>query len=423
VRLATDIFIAWRYLKPKRDAVSVITCISIIGVILGVAVMIVVIAVMAGFTDEFKKTILETDAHIQIYDYGRGYIEDPDAVMAAVGKIDGAKAAPVTQHSILAQCGTRFKPKIIFGIDPAKTAACVDLKKALKYGEFSLKPGEAMVSGEVANELLLHIGSRLVLHSPTKLAEMIDVGPNGKITMAANARTYLPGEFTVKGVFSFNNYKFDQSAIFVNIDDANELLGLPLGSANTVYARVEDPFHMTSEMETLQSKLPGMTVLSWKQMNRQFLGVLEVEKNMQFFLLIFIVLVAAFSITNTLITVVVQKTREIGLLKALGAGNMTVLMIFLAQGLIVGILGTFFGTALGLAVIHWRNGILDIVRKLSGQDIFPKQFYLFSQLPASVHIGDLVIIALASIFLCTLGGLIPAWRAARLDPAKALRYE
>lgn len=423
MKLSTDIFIAWRYLKPKRDAVSIITCISVMGVILGVAVLIVVIAVMAGFTDEFKKTLLETGAHIQIYDDNRGYIENPEKIIDKVEKLDGATAAPVTQHAILAQRYDRFKPKMIFGIDPGKASASVDIRKNLKDGKFSLKNGEALVSRCVANDLKLGLGSRLILHSPTKLAEMIDVGPGGKITMAQNAKTYLPGEFSISGMFSFNNYKFDETAIFVNIDDANELLGLPLGSASTVYVRVKDPFNMKKELSSIRSEFPNLTVLSWRQMNGQFLGVLDVEKNMMFFLLIFIVLVAAFSITNTLITVVVQKTREIGLLKSLGAGDSTVLLIFLAQGLIVGVLGTAFGTMLGLAIIHWRNDILTIMRKITGQELFPRQFYLFSQLPASVHAQDIVIIAISAVLLCTIGGLIPAWRAAKLDPAKALRYE
>jgi len=423
VKLGTDLFIAWRYLKPKRDAVSVITCISIVGVILGVAVMIVVIAVMAGFTDEFKNKLLETSAHIQIYDYNQGYIANPEKVIATVEKIPGASAAPVTYHSILAQRADMFKPKQLVGIDPTNSAGSVDLKKALKYGRFSLESGDVMVSDIVANELALRVGSRLVLHSPTKLAEMVNVGPDGKISMAKNARMYLPSEFTVSGIFSFGKYDFDKNAIFVNIDDANELLGLPLGSANVVYVRVKDPFNMQKELDSIGEALPGMMVLSWRKMNSQFLGVLEVEKNMQFFLLIFIVLVAAFSITNTLITVVVQKTREIGLLKALGAADSTVLLIFLAQGLLVGVLGTGLGTALGLAIIHWRNGILDLIRELTGQDLFPAQFYLFSKLPASVHVQDLIVIGIASVFLCTIGGLIPAWRAAKLDPAHALRYE
>jgi lipoprotein-releasing system permease protein len=182
---------------------------------------------------------------------------------------------------------------------------------------------------------------------------------------------------------------------------------------------------MREEVRGLREALAGKgyNVLTWKQMNRKFLGVLDVEKNMQFFLLIFIVLVAAFSITNTLITVVVQKTREIGLLKALGARNVSVLYIFLFQGFIVGVLGTIFGTLLGLAVIHWRNNILLFLRKITGQEIFPREYYIFSQLPATVNVHDLLVIAVISILLCTLGGLIPAWRAAKLDPARALRYE
>ena len=237
------------------------------------------------------------------------------------------------------------------------------------------------------------------------------------------SKVYLPSEFKVVGIFSFGKYDFDKNVLFINLDDADELFGMPWGSATAVYVRTNNPFDLTNELASLRESFPDMHVLSWQQMNRKFLGVLEVEKNMQFFLLIFIVLVAAFSIANTLITVVVQKTREIGLLKALGAGDGTVLRIFLCQGFLVGAVGTGFGILLGILIIYYRNNILRLLRLITGQEVFPKQFYLFSELPATINPYDLIWIAVISISLCTLGGLIPAWRAARLDPAKALRYE
>ena len=142
-----------------------------------------------------------------------------------------------------------------------------------------------------------------------------------------------------------------------------------------------------------------------------------------FFLLIFIVLVAAFSITNTLITSVYQKTREIGLLKALGCSDGAVMRIFVFQGLLVGVIGSLTGTLTGILVIHFRNDILRFVSKISGKELFPKSFYFFSELPAHIVPQDVLIIVGASIILCTLGAVLPAWRAARLDPAEALRYE
>ena len=428
--ILTDLFLAWRYLKPKRNAVSVITCISVIGVILGVAVLIIVLAVMTGFTDEFKKKILETSAHIQVVDYTRGFISDPDTVIAEAEKL-GATAAPVVQKSALIQRGDRFMPKIVIGIVPEKESDSIKVSDAIQYGQenvikngkFKLKKGEVLLSDVMGAELAVRLGDKIILHSPTKLAKMVRVDKKGQVQMNKINKVYLPAEFKVAAIYSFGKYDFDKNVLFINMDDADELFDMPWGSASAVYVRTKDPFHLNKELKGLQKALPTMHVLSWKQMNRKFLGVLEVEKNMQFFLLIFIVLVAAFSIANTLITVVVQKTREIGLLKALGAGDGTVLLIFLCQGFIVGAVGTGFGTLLGILVIHYRNSILKMLRFVTGQEVFPKQFYLFSELPASINPSDLVLIAVISVSLCTLGGLIPAWRAARLDPAKALRYE
>jgi len=428
--LLTDLFLAWRYLKPKRNAISVITCISVIGVILGVAVLIIVLAVMTGFTDEFKKKILETSAHIQIMDYNRGYILEPDEVIKKVEKCGGI-AAPVVQKSALVQRGDRFMPKVIVGIVPEKEAASVKVSDTIQYGKenvikngkFELNRGEIIISDIIGGELSVRLGDHIILHSPTKLAKMVNVNNNGQVDIEKFSKVYLPAEFKVVGIYSFGKYDFDKNVLFINMDDADELFEMPWGSATAVYVRTKDPFHLDNELRMLREAFPEMYVLSWKQMNRKFLGVLEVEKNMQFFLLFFIVLVAAFSIANTLITVVVQKTREIGLLKALGATDGTVLRIFLCQGFLVGTIGTGFGILLGIVVIQWRNKILILLRTITGQEVFPKQFYLFSELPASINAYDLIWIAIISVSLCTMGGLIPAWRAAKLDPAKALRYE
>ena len=414
---------AWRYLKPRRNAVSVITCISVIGVILGVAVLIVVISVMAGFTDEFKQKLLDTTSHFQVSNYYQGFIDDPDQVIDVLKK-SGATGAPIVQRNVLVQRGERFMPKLLIGLDPALKNDGVQLKDAVKYGNFSLKRGEVIVSTVIANELALRVGERVLMHSPAKLANMVKVNKKGEMNIN-KAQVYLPSEFTVSGIYSFGKYDFDKNVLFINLDDADELFNLPWGAATVIYGRVKDPFNMKTEIRAIRSKLKdkGYHVLTWEQMNKKFLGVLEVEKNMQFFLLIFIVLVAAFSITNTLITVVVQKTREIGLLKALGTQNWSILNIFLFQGFIVGVIGTLFGTMLGVGIILWRNQILDLLREITGQNLFPKEYYIFSQLPATINHHDLIIIAVISILLCTLGGVIPAWRAAKLDPAKALRYE
>jgi len=419
-----EFFLAGRYLRPRRNVVSLITFSSILGVTLGVAVLLVVLAVMTGFTDLMKEKLIETQSHFQIRNHGNYIIGDYAPVLKAVGEA-GASAAPVIRNPVLVQYGRGSLDvrSVVMGVRAADLVERLKLDKALKAGKIDLERRGVVIGSPMARRMGLSVGDRIILHSANRLAELVKFSADGKLEVNRSGSAFLPLELTVRGIYSMGKYDFDSAVMFIDIDDAAELFNFPWGSATGVFGWGKDAFDQRELIRGLREKLPQYRVSTWEDDNRQLLGVLNVEKRMMFFLLIFIVLVAAFSIANTLITSVYQKTREIGLLKALGASDGAVTKVFLFQGLLIGMIGSVTGVALGTLVICFRNDILHMVSRWTGAELFPKEFYYFNELPAHIVPQDVAFIVISSIVLCTLGALLPAWRAARLDPAQALRYE
>ncbi|MBE6388585.1 MAG: ABC transporter permease [Lentisphaerae bacterium] len=436
-----ELFLAARYLKPRRNAVSLITLTSILGVTLGVMVLMVVMAVMSGFTEEMKNKLIETQSHFQIRN-PRGVLSARD--VATVDRIlqkHNSSGTPVIQSPVLVQYGTTNAfgqtsqhldtRSVIFAASEDELIKHLNLDKYIKAG--SLKLGScfeddanyAVISTYMADRWNLQPGDRFLVHSAKHLTDLVKFNAAGGIELNDESTAYLPAEFTVAGIYALGKSDFDQLVFFTGLDDAAELFfeSGQYAAATSVYGWGPDAFNQQKLLQDLSDAMPEFAVIGWEEANRSFLEVLAVEKLMMFFLLIFIVLVAAFSITNTLITSIYQKTREIGLLKALGCTDASIMRIFILQGFLVGLTGSISGSVLGYLVIRFRQNILDFASMVSGQELFPKKFYFFDQLPAQIIPSDVAFIVISSIVLCTLGALLPALRAARLHPSEALRYE
>ena len=401
---------------------------------MGVAVLIIVMAVMTGFTAEFKNKLIETQSHFQI--------RKPDMAMnplecrLALRQIAacGAEGTPVIQGPVLVQFGPKNRRldtrAMLFAAPEAALKKRLHLERHLRRGELRLgrknwndKAHYAVISDDMALRWQLKVGEKFLVHSAAHLTGLVKFNAAGGVELNQESSSYLPAEFTVAGIYSMGKSDFDRLVFFVDPDDAADLFDLPWGAATGIYGWGPDAFDQRLLLERLADALPGFSVVGWEEANRNFLEVLAVEKTMMFFLLIFIVLVAAFSITNTLITSVYQKTREIGLLKAIGGTDGAILRIFVLQGFLVGLIGSVAGTLAGWLIVSHRQRIVGFVSRLTGQDLFPKRFYFFDALPAQLVPRDILIIIVCSILLCTAGALLPALRAARLQPAEALRYE
>ncbi|HUK84005.1 MAG TPA: ABC transporter permease [Verrucomicrobiae bacterium] len=410
-RLPFELFLGLRYLKPKRTFVSVITLISLFGVTIGVWVLIAVIAVMSGFDRELRDKLMGMNAHITITDGFNPITNGEEVIHTALKEPHVKAASPFVMGLVLIEFNRRTATPYLKGIDPKREVTVSKLGSYLKEGSLDLEGDKVVIGQELAAQYGIYLGDKITVYSPRNLEKR-------------GEEVYLPPDLTVTGIFQSGMYEYDVGLIFTSLETAQDLYGL--GAAiHGVELTTDDPFAGASAVaQELNRKLPaGLRAQTWAQVNSRLLGAIQVEKTMMFVILIFIIVVAAFGITSTLITVTVQKTKEIGVIKALGATPGKILRIFVLQGFIVGVFGVAAGVVLGLLTVHNINPIAHFLSRVAGIDLFPRDIYNFPQIPASLSPSDLLTIAGSALAICLLAGLIPALRAARLEPVEALRYE
>jgi lipoprotein-releasing system permease protein len=422
-RLPFELLLALRYLRPKRTFVSIITLISIVGVALGVAVLIIVLSVMSGFGHDLREKILGFNAHLNIAARGEtmAHYDRVMKVVAANPNVRGV--APFVAGPVLLQTEPNdgSQPLVsvpyVRGVDPEREGTVSVLPQDISAGKFDLRGQSLIVGSELAQNLNLSVGDHVSIYSVDDLKKM--KAQQGK----AGAEAILPDDYTVTGIFDVGYYEYDANVIVMSLANAQDLYDLG-GSVHGLMVMLKDPYQAPAVKEQLERTLgAGYQITTWEEQNSTLLGALMVEKNVMFYLLFFIVLVAALCILSAQITFVVQKTREIGMLKALGATNSQISGIFLIQSAIVGVLGVLAGFGLGRLALAYRNDFLGCLNYLTGRDLLPASLYFFNQLPATIVPRDIAIICGSSFLICILGGVIPAFRAGRLKPVEALRYE
>jgi lipoprotein-releasing system permease protein len=336
----------------------------------------------------------------------------------------GLAASPAMEGPVFIQVRKEIAPKFMRGIVPKTEKNVSKVSEQLLPGsKYEIDEDEALIGRELANELGLGIGDKVRVHSPERLSKMVELDDDGNITEREDKEVYKPEELVIAGIFDVGMFEFDSQVMLVHLDKADELFGHDWDTASVIHIRTEDPFALDPIIEEMRKhdEFTGLTAITWKDANRRLFGALAAEKNMMFFLLAFIVLVSVFGITSTLVTVAIQKTREIGVLKALGGGPQTILMVFILQGGIVGAVGVVGGTIMGLLVVAYRNVLATVLAKITGVEIFPADLYQLSTIPALVNPADMARIVIISFVLCVLGAVLPALYATRLTPAEALR--
>ena len=417
-----ELLIGLRYLKAKRKStfISIITFISTAGVMLGVMALIVVLAVMTGFEEDLKEKILGTNAHVVVVRNGAP-MEEYHQVMETLKKIKGVTAAtPFIYNQVMLSSGKNVSGVVLRGIDVPTDRLVTRLSKSVVEGNVDRLEPKMEAGADALPGLLL--GKELAKHLNLFVGDKVNViSPMGNITPLGMMPKMKP--FRVAGIFNTGMFEYDSTLAYVSLGQAQSFFDLG-DTVTGIQLKVQDVYH-TGELARSINRTLGVEFYArdWMQMNRNILFALKTEKVVMFIILTLIVLVAAFGIASTLFMVVMEKNRDIAILKSMGATGGSIMKIFILEGLVIGITGTLLGVASGLLIALNLEPIIALIQKVTGQNFFSKDIYYLDRFPSQVVPADVVLISVTAILISFVATLYPAWQASRMLPAEALRYE
>ena len=410
--------IGWRYTRAGRTGrrnrfISFISGISMLGIALGVAALIIVLRVMNGFQKEVRERMLSVVAHIEIFDAQGGALEDWQALAGTARKDSRVVgAAPFVSAQALVSRDDAMRGAMVRGIDPELEAEVTPLARELRTTAMAtLQPGQwhLVLGAELARLLGARIGDKVTL-----------ISPSGQVTPAGVVPRLK--QFTLTGVFESGHYEYDSTLALVHLDDAARLFrtGGPTGLQLRL-AKVQDARAAAADLARALG--PTFEVRDWTRTHRSWFDAVQVEKRMMFIILTLIVAVAAFNLVSTLVMTVTDKRADIAILRTLGASPRSIMGIFVVQGATSGVIGTLSGVALGMLVAFNIDTIVPAIEHALGVAFLPGNIYVISRMPSQPMAGDIVPITLISLLLAFVATLYPSWRASGVNPAEALRYE
>lgn len=413
-----ELNLGWRYTRAGRATrrngfISFISGVSMLGIALGVAALIIVLSVMNGFQKEVRDRMLGVVAHIEIYAMNGGALPDVPGLIAKVkANPQVVGAAPFIAAQALVARGEDMKGTIVRGIDPALEPEVTDVTSGIRNSALSrLVPGSfGVVPGvELARQLGVREGDAITL-----------IAPSGQVTPAGVVPRLK--QFTVVGTFDSGHFEYDSALSMIHQDDAARIFRLegPTG----VRVKLKD-LHQAREVAAELQQTLGNEVLirDWTRQNKTWFAAVQLEKRMMFIILTLIVAVAAFNLVSTLVMNVTDKRADIAILRTLGASPKSIMGIFVVQGAAVGVVGTLAGLLLGLGIACNIDVLVPALEKLLHANFLPQDIYLISRMPSEPLASDIVPVAVISLVLSFLATIYPSWRASRVNPAEALRYE